>query len=109
MLSQEMKDNIRRHYGTSDEDLKDLGEVMDALGDLDKLEEIKGELETYKLEAEQKMKDLDNSWRTRYRERFFDGEVAIGDYIDELDKDDSDDISDITIEDYLEDIKKERY
>ena len=84
MLSEEMKENIKRHYGNSDEDLKDLGDIMDAL------------------------KDLDKSWRDRYRERFFDGDVSIDDVVRlENDGDEAPDPADISIEDYIADMMKE--
>lgn len=108
MLSEEMKENIKRHYGNSDEDLKDLGDIMDALKDLDELESLKRDLETSKLEADQKLKDLDKSWRDRYRERFFDGDVSIDDVVRlENDGDEAPDPADISIEDYLADMMKE--
>lgn len=106
MISEEMKENIKRHYGNSDEDLADLGAVMDALADLDKLEDIKRELETARLEADQKLKDLDNTWRNRYRERFFDGDVETPDLVDvETEEELPEDIS---IEEYLAEIEKEK-
>ena len=105
---EEMKENIKRHYGNSDEDLKDLGDIMDALKDLDELESLKRDLETSKLEADQKLKDLDKSWRDRYRERFFDGDVSIDDVVRlENDGDEAPDPADISIEDYLADMMKE--
>lgn len=106
MLSNEMRDNIKRHYGETDEDLKDLGEIMDALKDLDELETIKRNLETSNLEHEKAIKALDDSWRKRYRERFFDGDVSIPDFVDE--ESEEDDPEDITIEDYLKEFKNER-
>lgn len=104
MLSNEMRDNIKRHYGDSDEDLRDLGEIMDALKDLDELSTIKTNLETANLEHEKAMKDLDESWRKRYRERFFDGDVSLPDIVD-VDED-TDDPKDISIEEYLADFMK---
>ena len=108
MVTEELKENIKRHYGTSDEDLTDLAVVMDALDDLDKLEEIKSKLETVTLESEQKLKELDQRWRDRYRERFFDGDVDVN-LDDDLDpEDEKNKIEDITIEDYVEEIRKEK-
>lgn len=106
MLSNEMRDNIKRHYGDTDDDLKDLGEIMDALKDLDELETIKRNLETSNLEHEKALKNLDDSWRKRYRERFFDGDVSIPDFVDE--EQDEDNPEDISIEDYINDFIKER-
>lgn len=108
MLSEEMKENIKRHYGNSDEDLKDLGDIMDALKDLDELESLKRDLETARLESDQKLKDLDKSWRDRYRERFFDGDVSIDEVVRmENEGDETPDPADISIEDYLADMMKE--
>lgn len=106
MLTSEMRENIKRHYGDSDEDLKDLGDIMDALNGLDELETVKRNLETANLDHEKAMKDLDDSWRKRYRERFFDGEVSIPDLVDE-ENDDKDD-EEISIESYLADFMNEK-
>ena len=108
MLSEEMKENIKRHYGNSDEDLKDLGDIMDALKDLDELESLKRDLETARLESDQKLKDLDKSWRDRYRERFFDGDVSIDEVVRMANEgDETPDPADISIEDYIADMMKE--
>lgn len=107
MVTDELKENIKRHYGDSDEDLSDLAAIMDALDDLDKLDDLKSEIETLKLEAEAKIKSLDNEWRTRYRERFFDGDVQV-DLKDELDEStDDENPEDISIDEYVESITKE--
>lgn len=106
MLTSEMRDNIKRHYGDSDEDLKDLGEIMDALKDLEELDTYKRNLETSNIEHEKALKNLDESWRKRYRERFFDGEVSIPDFVDEEGQEDLPE--EITIEDYLKEFKNER-
>ena len=79
MIKEEIKESIKKHYGDSDEDLAELGLIMDALADIDKVDEIKTALETAKLENEKALKDLDKSWRERYRERFFDGDVVVFD------------------------------
>lgn len=99
MLTSEMRENIKRHYGDSDEDLKDLGEIMDALNGLDELETVKRNLETSNLEHDKALKNLDESWRKRYRERFFDGDVSIPDLVDDESEEESE--QDITIEDYI--------
>ena len=106
MLSNEMRDNIKRHYGDTDEDLKDLGEIMDALKDLDELDVIKRNLETANLEHEKALKSLDESWRKRYRERFFDGDVSLPDFVDE--ESEEDEPEDISIEDYIKNFMSER-
>ena len=103
-LCEELKENIKRHYGSTDEDLADLAQVMDAITDIDKLEAIKAELETAKLDAEQKLKALDTEWRNRYRERFFDGDVTV-DFGDDL-APEEDHTEDISIEEYLDEMKK---
>lgn len=105
MVTDELKENIKRHYGSSDEDLADLAVVMDALQDIDKIEDLKRDLETAKLEAEQALKNLDESWRDRYRARFFDGDVAVPDIID-IENTDEDTPEEITIEDYIDEIVK---
>lgn len=108
MVTEELKENIKRHYGSTDEDLADLAVVMDALNDLDKLEDIKSELETVTLESEKRLKELDDKWRERYRERFFDGDVDV-EIKDDLDPDDeTNKIEDVTIDDYVEEMKKEK-
>lgn len=105
MISEELKENIKRHYGNTDEDLKDLAAVMDSLADLDKLEDITARLETVTLESEKKLKDLDETWRNRYRERFFDGDVVTPDLVD-VTETDEEQPEDISIEEYLETITK---
>lgn len=105
MISEELKENIKRHYGNTDEDLKDLAAVMDSLADLDKLEDIKARLETVTLESEKKLKDLDETWRNRYRERFFDGDVMTPELAD-VTETDEEQPEDISIEEYLETITK---
>lgn len=105
MISEELKENIKRHYGSTDEDLKDLADVMDALTDLDRVEDIKSRLETVTLESEKKLKELDNTWRARYRERFFDGDVMTPELIDATETDEPEP-EDISIEEYLETIKR---
>lgn len=105
MISEELKENIKRHYGNTDEDLEDLAAVMDSLADLDKLEDIKARLETVTLESEKKLKDLDETWRNRYRERFFDGDVMTPE-LEDVTETDEEQPEDISIEEYLENITK---
>lgn len=105
MVTEELKENIKRHYGSTDEDLADLAQVMDAITDIDKLEAIKAELETAKLDAEQKLKALDTEWRNRYRERFFDGDVTV-DFGDDPTPEEDHAEEDISIEEYLDEMKK---
>lgn len=106
MISAEMKENIKRHYGDSDEDLKDLGEIMDALSDLENVETLKRNMETMKVENDKALKDLDDRWRTRYRERFFDGDVEVPDFDLDDDKEGEPEPEDISIEEYIEEIMK---
>lgn len=105
-MLEELKENIKRHYGNSDEDLKDLGEVMDALKDIETLDLLKSELETAKLDAEKALKDLDAEWRERYRARFFDGDAIAPELIDFEDKDEREP-EEITIDEYIKEISKE--
>lgn len=106
MISEELKENIKRHYGSTDEDLQDLAAVMDALQDLDKVEDLKTQLQTVTLQAEQKVKELDETWRNRYRERFFDGDIVTPELADPADDPAEPDPEDITIDEYLENITK---
>lgn len=106
MISDELKENIKRHYGDSDDDLRDLGAIMDSLEDLDKVEAMKTQIQTMTVENDRKLKELDDSWRKRYRERFFDGDVSIPD-IEEPD-DEVRDAEDITIDEYLASITENR-
>lgn len=107
MVTEELKENIKKHYGSSDEDLRDLGEVMDALSGVDELENVKRELETAKIKADEALKKLDEEWRNRYRERFFDGDVTVP-VVEDFD-DGETETDDVTIEDYIEEIKKEKF
>ena len=106
MIAAEMKENIKRHYGDSDEDLKDLGEIMDALSDLENVENLKRNMETMRVENDKALKDLDDSWRKRYRERFFDGDVQLPDFDFEEDEKEEDNPEDISIDDFLEEFTK---
>lgn len=107
MVTEELKENIKKHYGSSDEDLRDLGEVMDALSGVDELENLKRDLETAKIKADEALKKLDEEWRNRYRERFFDGDVTVP-VVEDFD-DVENEADDVTIEDYIEEIKKEKF
>jgi hypothetical protein len=107
MVTEELKENIKKHYGSSDEDLRDLGEVMDALSGVDELENLKRDLETAKIKADEALKKLDEEWRNRYRERFFDGDVTVP-VVEDFD-DVETETDDVTIEDYIEEIKKEKF
>ena len=106
MVTEELKENIKKHYGSTDEDLKDLGQVMDALSGVDEVEQLKRQLETSKLESEQALKKLDDEWRNRYRERFFDGDVTTP-VIEDDPSLPGNEAEDVTIEDYIKTISKE--
>lgn len=99
----ELYDIIKKRFGTSDEDLNDLGVVMDALDTIEKAETLEVEIANLKLENEKSLKDLDNAWRERYRERFFTGDSDISDLIDRMEEkaEKEEAAADISIEDYL--------
>ena len=99
---------VKKKFGTSDEDLEDLGVIMDALEGIDKADYLEKEIANLKVENEKALKDLDETWRTRYRDRFFNGDTGIEDVIDKLENNEDEKTPiDITLEDYLEEIKKE--
>lgn len=99
---------IQKRFGTSDEDLADLEVVMDALEGIEKADYLETEIANIKLETEKALKDLDDTWRKRYRDRFFNGDSDVEEIIDKLETEDrEDDATDITLEEYLEEIKKE--
>lgn len=108
MVTQEIKDNIRKHYSDTDQDLKDLEEIMAALDGMDKVEQLKSELETSRLEADKRVKELDQSWRTRYRERFFDGDASTGDLFTDPDTDSEDDKLSGSIDDFLSEMNNRK-
>ena len=99
----ELYEIIKKRFGTSDEDLADLGVVMDAFDSIERAETLEQEIANVKLETDKKLRDLDNAWRDRYRERFFTGDTDISDIVDKMENADSDDEPDteITIDEYL--------
>ena len=103
MNKTEVYEIIKKRFGTSDEDLNDLGTIMDALDSIEKAETLEQEIANVKLENEKAMRDLDNAWRDRYRERFFTGDTDISDLVDKMENADSKDEEDaeITIDEYL--------
>lgn len=103
MNKAEVYEIIKKRFGTSDEDLNDLGTIMDALDSIEKAETLEQEIANVKLENEKAMRDLDNAWRDRYRERFFTGDTDISDLVDKMESADSKDEEDaeITIDEYL--------
>ncbi len=104
MPKQEIYEIIKKRFGTSDEDLADLGVIMDALDGIDRAETLEQQIANMTLEHDRELKDLDNKWRDRYRERFFTGDSDITDVIDKLENDPEtiEDQTDITIDEYLE-------
>ena len=99
---------VKKKFGTSDEDLQDLGVIMDALEGVERADYLEKEIANLKVENEKALKDLDETWRTRYRDRFFNGDTGIEDVIDKLENpEDEKTPMDITLEDYIEEIKKE--
>lgn len=109
MKKAEVIEIIKKRFGTSDEDLKDLEVIMDALEGLERADFLEQELATMKIENEKALKDLDETWRNRYRDRFFAGDVAFEDVVDKLEnpseKEDANE--DISVEEYLEELTKE--
>lgn len=103
MAKEELYEIIKKRFGNSDEDLNDLGIVMDALSSIDRAETLEQEIANVKLESDQKLRDLDNAWRDRYRERFFTGDSDITDIVQRMESADStgETEAEITIEDYL--------
>lgn len=108
MISEELKENIKRHYGDSDADLADLATVMDALTDVDQVDVLKRKIETMTLDHEREKKELDESWRKRYRERFFDGDVSIPDLADLDASTDEEKVEDISIEEYIAEMTEKK-
>lgn len=103
MPKEELYEIIKKRFGTSDEDLQDLGTIMDALDGIEKAETLEQEIANLKLENDKALRDLDNAWRDRYRERFFTGDADISDLVDKMEGADSEGELDaeITIDDYL--------
>lgn len=104
MPKQEIYDIIKKRFGTSDEDLTDLGTIMDALDGIDRAETLEQQIANMTLAHDKELKDLDNAWRERYRERFFTGDSNISDIIDKLENDPEtiEEQTEITIDEYLE-------
>ena len=109
MKKDEVIEIIKKRFGTSDEDLKDLEVIMDALEGIDRADFLEEELATMKIENEKALKDLDETWRNRYRDRFFAGDAGFEDVIDKLENPDEKDEAneDLTIEEYLEELEKD--
>jgi len=109
MKKDEVIEIIKKRFGTSDEDLKDLEVIMDALEGIDRADFLEQELATMKIENEKALKDLDETWRNRYRDRFFAGDAGFEDVIDKLENPDEKDEAneDLTIDEYLEELEKD--
>ena len=103
MPKQELYEIIKKRFGTSDEDLADLGTIMDALDGIEKAETLEQEIANMKIANDKALRDLDNAWRDRYRERFFTGDSDISDLVDKMEETDSKGEldADITIDEYL--------
>lgn len=101
---EEIIEIVRKRFGTSDEDLHDLGVVMDALDTIERADSLEQQIANDKLAHEKALRDLDNAWRDRYRERFFKGDTDVSDIFDALDEKDeekAEDAETITIDEYL--------
>lgn len=103
MPKEEIYEIIKKRFGTSDEDLQDLGTIMDALDGIDRAETLEQEIANLKLENDKALRDLDNAWRDRYRERFFTGDADISDLVEKMENADTEGELDaeITIDEYL--------
>jgi len=99
---------IKKRFGDSDEDLSDLEVVMDALDGIERADYLEQEMANIKEENEKALKDLDATWRKRYRDRFFNGDSGLEEVIDKLeDEQREEDNADISLEDYIEELKEE--
>lgn len=99
---------IKKRFGTSDEDLSDLEIVMDAFNGIERADSLEKEIANVKLENEKALKDLDDTWRKRYRDRFFNGESDFEEVVDKLENDEKEEVGeDISIEEFLDEITKE--
>lgn len=109
MKKAEVIEIIKKRFGTSDEDLKDLEIIMDALEGIERADFLEQEIATMKIENEKALKDLDETWRNRYRDRFFAGDAGFEDIIDKLENpaEKADENEDISIDEYLEELTKE--
>lgn len=104
MNREEVIEIIKKRFGTSDEDLNDLDTIMTALDGLDKVEYLQQQIANDKVEYERKMKELDDAWRTRYRDRFFSGDSAIDEVVEKMERaeEKESDAAEITIDEYLD-------
>lgn len=108
MEKEKLMEIIKKRFGTSDEDLADLEIVMDAFDGIERADTLEKEIANVKLENEKALKDLDDTWRKRYRDRFFNGDSGVEEIIDKLEEDEKEETGeDISIEDFLEEITKE--
>lgn len=104
MKKDEVIEIIKKRFGTSDEDLQDLDTIMTALDGIDKAEYLENQIAIERSENEKKLKDLDDAWRKRYRDRFFAGDTDISDVVDKMEEaqEEKEDASEITIDEFLE-------
>lgn len=103
MNKEEVLDIIKKRFGTSDEDLQDLDTIMTALDGIERADFLEQEVANQKIEYEQKISDLDQAWRNRYRERFFNGDTDISDLVEKMEEksEKEEEAADITIDEYL--------
>lgn len=104
MKTDEVIEIIKKRFGTSDEDLQDLDVIMTAMDGLDKVEFLQQKIANDQLEYERKLKELDDAWRTRYRDRFFSGDSAIDEVVEKMERaqEEESDAASITIDEYLD-------
>lgn len=109
MKKEEVIEIIKKRFGTSDEDLADLETIMDALDGLERADYLEQELANIKIENDKALKDLDTTWRNRYRDRFFAGDANLDDVLDKMKKEDEKEelAEDLTIDEYLEELEKD--
>lgn len=100
----EIYEIIKKRFGTTDEDLQDLGTIMDALDGIEKADYLEQEIANQKIEYEKKLSDLDQAWRDRYRERFFNGEADVSDLIEKMEEkqEKDEETEEISIDEYLD-------
>lgn len=103
MNKSDVMDIIKKRFGTSDEDLNDLDTIMTALEGIDRADFLEQEVANQKIEYEKKLSDLDQAWRDRYRDRFFNGDTDISDLVEKMEEKEEreEETADITIDEYL--------
>lgn len=105
MKKEEVVEILKKRFGTSDEDLADLDTLMTAFEGIERAEYLENQIATERLEHDKALKELDDTWRTRYRERFFTGDSDVSAVIDKLENTHDDvtgESEELTIDEYLE-------